>query len=72
MFTQLWTVKFSDWQRALIVAILTGPIDIIYQWATTTQPINWQDVVKTAVAGGLAYLIKNFITGMNGKILTNK
>lgn len=72
-FTNLWTVKLSDWQRALIVAILAAPIGIFYDWATQpTFVFTWQSVLKGAVAGGLGYIIKNFITGAQGNVLTNK
>ncbi len=72
-FTELWTVKLSDAWRMFIIACLSAPIGILYDWATVINyEFSWQGLIKGAVAGGLAYLIKNFITGLNGKILTNK
>lgn len=72
-FTKLWTLKLSDLQRGLIVAIFTAPIGIVYDWATMENfQLNWRSLVKGAVAGGLAYISKNFLTGENGKVLTNK
>jgi hypothetical protein len=35
-FTTLWTIKLSDWQRGLVVAILTTPLTIIYDTVTAT------------------------------------
>ncbi len=73
MFTQLWTVKMSDWQRALIVAIFSAPLGILYDWATITNyEFSWNGLIKGAVAGGVGYLLKNFFTGQNGSLLTNK
>jgi len=73
MFTELWSIKMSDWQRGLVVAILTTPIGIVYDWAMGEGlVINWRSVVKGAIAGGLAYIGKNLITGSSGKLLTNK
>lgn len=72
-FSNLWTVKLSDIQRAFIVAVLAGPLGILYDWATMENfQLNWRSVAKGAVAGGIGYLMKNFFTGANGKVLTNK
>ena len=73
MFTKLWTIKLSDWERALVVAIVAAPIGLLYDWATQpTFILSWQALIKGAVAGGLGYIIKNFITGQQGNMLTNK
>lgn len=73
MFTKLWTVKMSDAERMFIIAILSAPIGILYDWATIANYVfSWQGLIKGAVAGGLAYVIKNFITGQQGNLLTNK
>ena len=73
MFTKLWTVKLSDWQRAFIIAILAAPLGIIYDWATIANyEFSWQGLIKGAVAGGIGYILKNLFTGSQGNILTNK
>ena len=72
-FTKLWTVKLGDVGRAFVVAVLAGPLGIFYDWATMESfQLSWKSVVKGAVAGGVGYLLKNVITGANGKILSNK
>jgi len=73
-FTELWTIKMSDWQRGLIIAILTTPLTIIYDTVTATPMVltfDWKRILGAAIAGGLAYLLKNFGTGQNGNVLTN-
>ena len=73
MWTNLWTVKLSDWQRGLIVAILTTPITILYNLATTGGlQFDWKKILAGAIAGGCGYLLKNLLTGTNGNLLTNK
>jgi hypothetical protein len=71
-FTKLWTVKLSDWQRALVVAVISGPFGIIYDtvmaWSFT---FDWKAIVRAAILGFFAYYGKNFVTGINGNILTN-
>ena len=72
-FSDLWTIRLSDWQRGLIVAILTAPIGILYDWAVGEGlQLNWRALLKGAIAGGLAYIMKNLITGKQGNLLTNK
>ncbi len=75
MFTELWAVKMSDWQRGLIVAILTTPLTIIYDTVTATPMVltfDWKKILGAALAGGIGYLLKNVLTGQNGNLLTNK
>ena len=70
-FTELWTVRLSDIERAIIIAVISGPIIILIDWATVPDyQWAWSTVLKSAVAGG-AYLVKNLITGAGGKYLTN-
>jgi hypothetical protein len=73
-WTKLWTVKLGDWGRGLVIAIITSPLTIIYQSLTST-PItlvfDWKAIVGTAMAGGIAYVLKNLATGSGGQILTN-
>lgn len=73
MFTELWTAKLTDLQRGLVVAVLTAPVGILYDWAIGNGlKLDWRMLLKGGIAGGLAYLMKNFLTGANGNLLTNK
>lgn len=73
MWTQLGSLKLSDWWRGLIVAIATAPLTIIYQSVIVgSLTFDWKMIVTTALAGGLGYIIKNLATGQQGNILTNK
>jgi len=68
------TLKISDWWRGLIVALVTAPLTIIYQslMATpVTLVFDWKAITGAALAGGVAYLLKNLGTGTGGQILTN-
>ena len=74
-FADLWTVKLGDWGRGLVIAVLTTPLTIIYQSITATPMtlvFDWKAILGGAVAGGIAYVLKNFGTGAGGKLLTNK
>ena len=73
-FTELWTLKLSDWQRGFIIAVFTAPLTIIYQSVTAT-PItlvfDWKAIIGAALAGGIAYILKNLATGSGGNLLRN-
>jgi len=71
-FTELWKVKLGDWERGLVIAVLTIPFGIVFDWASTENyQINWRSMAKGAVVGFLAYIGKNFATGKEGNLLTN-
>ncbi len=75
MFTKLGTIKFSDFGRGLVVAIITAPLTIIYDTVTVTPMIltfDWKKILGAAIAGGVGYLLKNFVTGKKGNLLTDK
>ena len=72
-WTKLWKVQYGDWLRGLLVAVLTTPITIILESVNKgSLVINWKTVLAAAVAGGLGYILKNLLTGEQGKLLTNK
>lgn len=72
-FTELWSIKMTDWQRGLVVAILTTPFTIIYDLVIQGSLIfDWKKIIAAAIAGGLGYILKNIVTGANGNLLTNK
>lgn len=72
-FTKLWTVKLGDWERGLIVAILTTPITIALDSLNQgALEFNWKKILAAGLAGGLAYILKNLLTGQNGRLLSNK
>lgn len=75
IFTDLWKVKMSDWQRGLVVAVISAPITILYESLTATPIVltfNWRDILKAAVTAGAAYIMKNLVTGNGGQLLRNK
>jgi hypothetical protein len=72
MFSKLWTIKLSDWQRGLILAVISMPFTIILQSLQAGSLVfDWKIIITAALAGGFAYLGKNFSTGSGGKLLTN-
>jgi hypothetical protein len=71
--SKLFALEAPDWLKGLLISALTVPIGMVYDWANSTSgTFDWPVIGKVALAGGLAYLIKNFFTGTQGKLLTNK
>ena len=55
------TLAMSDIVRGLIMAVLTPAILIIQQSLEAgTLTFNWKQIAMASVAGGFAYLVKNF------------
>jgi hypothetical protein len=55
------TLAMSDIVRGLIMAVLTPAVLIIQQSLEAgTLTFNWKQIAMASVAGGLAYLVKNF------------
>ena len=55
------TLSISDIVRGLIMAILTPSILIIQQSLESgILTFNWKQIAMASVAGGFAYLVKNF------------
>lgn len=73
VFSDLWKIKTGDWLRGLMVAVLTAPLTVIYESVSAgSLTFKWKEIVLGAIAGGLAYILKNLLTGQNGNLLTNK
>lgn len=56
-------INWSDVGKGLIMAVLTPCVLIIQQSIEAGNlTFNWKQIGVAAVAGGLAYLVKNFFT----------
>jgi len=59
----LFTLNWNDALKGLIMAVGTPALFIIQQAIANGQFIfNWKQIGMAALAGGVAYLIKNFLT----------
>jgi len=74
-FSKLWNVKLGDFGRGLVVAVVAVPLQIVYESVTSVPMVlsfNWKAMGGAALAGGVGYIVKNLMTGVNGKLLSNK
>jgi hypothetical protein len=59
----LFQLNWNDIIKGLIMAALAPAVVIIEQTLDTgSLTFNWPLIAKTAIAGGVAYIIKNFLT----------
>lgn len=57
------SLNWKDILKGLLMAILTPAAWVIQQSLDAgTFVLNWKQIAMAAVAGGLSYLVKNFLT----------
>jgi hypothetical protein len=69
MPSSLWTVKTQDFVKGLVVAILTSVLTVFVQMIQTGGQVDLKQVGIAALVAGSAYLLKQFSTAENGKVL---
>lgn len=61
--SKLFSLNLKDLLKGLLLAVLTPAILIIEQSVDAGSLVfNWQHILMASIAGGLAYLTKNFFT----------
>lgn len=56
-------LDFSDFLKGLLMAVLTPAVVIIQQSLDLgVLTFEWKSIVTASIGGGLAYLLKNFLT----------
>jgi dihydroxyacetone kinase len=59
----LFTINWRDVTRGLIMAVITPVLFLVQQTLETgSLQFNWQKIGMVAVAAGVGYVIKNFLT----------
>lgn len=71
--SELYSLVGTDYAKGMVVAMFGGAITLLAQLASVPgfqfTDISWAEVARVAVAAGLAYLAKNFVSDGNGKVL---
>jgi hypothetical protein len=66
-------LNLADILKGLIMAILTPSLVIVQQSLSAgTLTFNWQAIGMAAVAGGVAYLLKNLLSNSEGTPMTKE
>ena len=65
--TNLFSLGWNDAVKGLVMAVLAGVVTFIY--GSLGTGIDWNEVLQVAISSGLAYIIKNYLTDSEGRIL---
>jgi len=73
MKSKLFNLDWKDLAKGFIMAVLGALVAAVYQ-AIQTGGITftwgfWQPIIYTSIGAGLAYLLKNWLTGEDDKFL---
>lgn len=59
----LFSLNLNDVLKGLLMAVITPALFLIQQAITNGQfTFNWKQIGMAAIAGGVAYIAKNFFT----------
>lgn len=60
VLSKRFSLAGRDWLRALLMAVLTPVLFIVQQTVERGELVfNWKAIATAAIAGGVAYIIKN-------------
>ncbi len=67
--TDLFKLNWKDAVKGLVTAVLASVVVYVQQSLTSNAPVDWHQVLLIAEGAGVGYLVKNFFTDSNGKLL---
>ena len=73
--SNLFRLSYKDLGRGLLVAVLVVVLQLVSETLKTggletiLTVAYWNDVLNIALSAALAYLLKNFATSKDGKVL---
>ena len=71
--SDLFKLNLKDFAKSLLLVVLTALIGGLYQLIQVGSTLDWttiQPVVVASALAGISYLMKNFLTNSEDKILT--
>ena len=64
-----FTIDWRDISKGILIAILTPVLFVVQQSLTVGElTFNWKSIGVAAISGGIAYIIKNFLSPSEVKI----
>lgn len=55
-------LNWQDGAKALLLAVITAVLTLIYESLIKGGPINWSVVGTTAITTGVGYILKNWLS----------
>lgn len=68
--SKIFSLNVSDFVKGLVVAIFGAVLNLLYTMlGNGFSSIDWKSVAQTAILAGISYLMKNYFTDSEGKIV---
>lgn len=68
--SKLFSLNIADISRGLLIAVLTPVFTTVLQSLNSGSIVlNFKSIGVSALAGGMAYILKNFLSNSSGQIL---
>ena len=67
--SNIFNLGWRDAAKGLITAVVASVLVFVYTAVTQGTLIDWNQVLQIAIASGLGYLVKNYFTDSEGKLL---
>lgn len=73
MNSQLFKIDWKDVVKGIVLAMLTAVVAWIVQALGTPgfslSQVDWNEIGKIALTSGLGYILKNYLSDDNGRVL---
>lgn len=67
--SNLFKLNWRDAVKGLVVAVLASVLTFVYQSVTGNTAVDWNQVLQIAISSGLGYIIKNYFTNDEGRLM---
>jgi len=69
MFSDIFKLNLQDVIKGVIVAVLSAVLSALYQALTAQVIIDPKQLLLVGLTAGIGYILKNFLTDSDGKLL---
>jgi hypothetical protein len=70
VFSEIFSLSKSDVVKAFVIAVLTPAVGYLYQILQGGgDGLDWAQLGKLALSGGVAYIIKQYFSDNQGNVL---
>ena len=67
--SNLYQLDLKDVLKVIATAVLASVVMFLYSALNNGTTIDWAEVLRVAMASGLGYLMKNYLSDGEGKLL---
>jgi len=67
--SDLFKLDWKDAVKGVVMAVLASVLVFVQQSVASSAPIDWSQIWQIGWAAGLGYILKNFFTDEDGKLM---